>query len=82
MLMLAFLLFVALPLGGALVIGTILFFERLAGRTPAREQGAPAAPGPQQGLAARVSQPALQCSAPSAWEAITSGSHLRVAMRR
>jgi hypothetical protein len=80
MLKLIFILFVALPLGGGLVIGAILFFERLAARVraPAAAQPPAPAPAPQQGLVARISQPALQRAA-AAWAAHTSGSHPRVA---
>ena len=78
MLKLAFILFVALPLGGGLVVAVILFFERLAARNRP-----PAAPAPQQGpaagMAARVSQPCLQRYAPAARRAHTSGSHPRLA---
>ena len=84
--MIAFVLFVALPLGGALVIGSILFFERLAARAHAGEQRAPAATSSEQGLgagpAARPSQPQLPRCPPSAWAAITSGSHPRVVLHR
>jgi hypothetical protein len=83
MLTVALVLFVVLPLTGALVIGAILFFERTAdgAQPPARPEAA--TPGPGLALRAgraiaRLSQPGLQRVPPAAWEMRTSGSHRRL----